>query len=190
MLWWYDDIWGFQYNRKWGYPIAGSVLLENPTKIWMITGGTPMTQETTIWWLTLSQYSSGCPKISGFQSLLGTASWCRVGPARLTFWKLRCWLWSLYEGQFTRKISYFMRKSMVSCASGLDSTMKPSAVGGYWQLLTMNVVNPGFHIHHAQIISMGPWWTMCCTDPPQTVELDVPHEIIRSLLVNLICNCH
>ena len=49
----YDGLWliegGFQLG-KWGYLTSWMVFVrENPIKIRMMTGGTPMTQETTIW---------------------------------------------------------------------------------------------------------------------------------------------
>ena len=35
--------------HKWGYPkFAGWLIKENPNLKWMMTGGTPMTQETSI----------------------------------------------------------------------------------------------------------------------------------------------
>ena len=34
---------------KWGYPNSWLVFMENPDLKWMMTGGAPMTQETTKW---------------------------------------------------------------------------------------------------------------------------------------------
>ena len=73
---------------KWRIPNSWMVQFrENPNLKWMITGGTPMTWETTLY--GLSPYLIPCFTV--FQTYRTVAKWCRISPTSTVNMPLGHW---------------------------------------------------------------------------------------------------
>ena len=84
------DMWSMWGSQKWGYPNSWMIFDGQWHRSkWMMTGGSPMTQETSLYWLMMLDDDSGFTRL--FDDNYGPIEPEQIEQIRKNFWEAGSW---------------------------------------------------------------------------------------------------